>query len=82
MATKTTAKKQAPKEPKERKPRGQFGGKKIRKNVKEWPGKPGTLIANSFELIRNGMTYEQYIEAGGRYIDLVDAIKQGHVTVE
>lgn len=60
--------------------KGQFDGAKIHKITKDWPGREGTLIANSFALMRNGMTYESYIEAGGRYIDLVDAIKQGHVS--
>lgn len=88
MATKKAVEKKvkAPKEPKEKKPRkprtGQFDGVKIKKLAKTWPGREGTLIANSFNLMRNGMTYPQYVEAGGRYIDLVDAIKAGHVTVE
>lgn len=60
---------------------GMFGGKKIKKIAAKNPFKEGSLIAKAYDIMRNGMTYEKYIEAGGRRIDLADAIKQGHVEV-
>lgn len=59
-----------------------YGGKKLRKLAKTNPFKEGSLIAAAYDKMRTGMTYEKYLEAGGRRIDLSDAIKQGHVAVE
>ena len=56
-----------------------FGGKKIKKLAEENPFKPGSLIAKAYKLMRDGMTYEEYLAAGGRRIDLADAVKQGKV---
>ncbi len=61
---------------------GQFEGKKIHKLEAKWTGREGTKIAASASLVRTGMTYATYIEQGGRYIDLVDMIKQGFVEVK
>ena len=49
---------------------GQFSGKKITKLVSKNPRREGTSGFDSFNLIRNGMTYEQYLEAGGVRRDL------------
>ena len=47
-----------------------FSGKIIRRLVKENPRRKGTHGHKSWNLLKNGMTYEQYIEAGGRRGDL------------
>lgn len=51
-------------------PRSSKAGKKIYKLVKDNPRREGTAGHKSFALIRNGMSYEEYIEAGGRATDL------------
>jgi hypothetical protein len=58
-----------------------FTGKKIAKLVKENPRRKGSAGFKSFELIKNGMTYEAYIAAGGRRTDLDWGIKHKHVKV-
>lgn len=47
-----------------------FSGKTITKLVDKNPRREGTHGFNSFALIKNGMTYEQYVEKGGRRNDL------------
>jgi hypothetical protein len=42
-----------------------YAGKKIYKLVNENPRREKTAGAKAFDLIRNGMTYEAYIAAGG-----------------
>ncbi len=59
----------------------QFAGMKITKLVKENPRREGTIGHASFELIENGMTYEAFIEAGGRWQDLVWDVEHEHVKV-
>jgi Rieske Fe-S protein len=61
---------------------GQFEGKKIQKLMPKWLGRENTKIAASANLVRTGMSYTTYIQQGGRYIDLVDMIKQGFVAVQ
>lgn len=51
-------------------PRSSFKGKVIKKLVVDNPRREGTHGHRSWELIKNGMTYEAYIEAGGRPNDL------------
>ena len=54
-----------------------YSGKVIVKLVKENPRREDTHGYNSWELLRKGMTYEQYIEAGGRRVDLAwDILKK------
>lgn len=56
-----------------------YSGKRIVKLVKENPRREDTHGYNSWELLRKGMTYEQYIEAGGRRVDLAWDIMKGNV---
>jgi hypothetical protein len=56
-----------------------FSGKKINKVAKENPRRKGSIGFKSFALIKNGMTYEQYLEAGGRRQDLAFDLTAGHV---
>lgn len=50
--------------------RSQYSGMKITKLESKNPRKEGTSGHASFAAIKNGMTYEQYIEAGGVRRDL------------
>lgn len=59
----------------------QFAGKKITKVSKENPRREGTHGHKSFSLITSGMTYESYIEKGGRRNDLEFDVKKGYVKV-
>jgi hypothetical protein len=59
-----------------------FSGKVIRKLVDENPRREGTFGYASFALIKNGMTYEKYIEAGGRRQDLAWDIERKYVKLE
>lgn len=56
-----------------------YSGKRIVKLVKDNPRREDTHGYNSWELLRKGMTYEQYIEAGGRRVDLAWDILKGNV---
>jgi hypothetical protein len=47
-----------------------FSGQRIIRLVKENPRRKGTAGWKSWNLLKKGMTYEQYIEAGGRRGDL------------
>ena len=51
-------------------PKANKAGKIITKLVKTNPRREGTHGYNSFNLIKNGMTYEEYIDLGGRANDL------------
>lgn len=69
---------------KQSRPRGRkssFSGKVIRKLVKDNPRRKGTAGFKSFTLIRPGMTYEQYLAAGGRRQDLAWDITHKYVKV-
>jgi hypothetical protein len=59
-----------------------FAGKVIRKVATENPRREGTHGYNSWELIKNGMSYEKYIEAGGRRQDLAWDLERGYVKLE
>jgi hypothetical protein len=63
----------APREPRvpgaPRSPRSNFAGKCIYKLVKDNPRREGSIGYASFNLIVDGMTYEDYIKAGGRATD-------------
>jgi hypothetical protein len=48
----------------------EFSGKVIRKLVEKNPRKEGTKGFESWSVLRDGMTYDKYIEAGGRRQDL------------
>jgi len=56
-----------------------FSGKKIFKLAKENPRRNGSIGFKSFALIKNGMSYEQYIAAGGRRQDLAFDLEAKHV---
>lgn len=59
----------------------QFSGRKITKLVKDNPRQKGTHGFRSFALIKNGMTYEQYLAAGGRRNDLAWDLGHRYVKV-
>lgn len=59
-----------------------FAGKVIRKVADKNPRREGTHGYNSWELIKNGMTYEKYIAAGGRRNDLAWDLERGFVKLE
>lgn len=46
------------------------------------PRKPGTWGDKSWKKIKNGMTYEQYLKAGGRRNDLQWDVERGHIRIE
>jgi hypothetical protein len=47
-----------------------YSGKRIVRLVKENPRRKGTHGYKSWNLLKKGMTYEQYLAAGGRRVDL------------
>lgn len=58
-----------------------FSGKRITKLTKENPRRKGTIGFKSFNLIKSGMTYEQYLAAGGRRQDLAWDVDHKYVKV-
>lgn len=58
-----------------------FSGKKITKLAKDNPRRQGTAGHKSFSLINNGMTYEQYVAAGGRRQDLAFDLAHKYVSL-
>lgn len=61
--------------------KSQFAGKKLSKVAKENPRREGSAGHKSFSVIKNGMTYEQFLAAGGRRTDLDWDVAHGHVKV-
>ena len=64
------------------KPRGRqarYAGMRLFKTTAVNPRRKGSHGYNSFELIRDGMTYEAYLDAGGRLRDLKWDIDRGWV---
>jgi hypothetical protein len=59
-----------------------FAGKVIRKVADKNPRREGTHGFNSWECIKNGMSYEKYLEAGGRRTDLAWDLAKGYVKLE
>lgn len=57
----------------------QFAGKTIIRLVKGNPRREDTFGYRSWNLLKKGMTYEQYIAAGGRRVDLAWDIMKGNV---
>jgi hypothetical protein len=62
--------------------RNNFAGCKLRKLVKDNPRKAGTHGFNSFNVIKDGMTFEAYITAGGRANDLRWDVEHNWVEVK
>jgi hypothetical protein len=60
----------------------QFAGKKIIKLVSVNPRRNGTAGFKSFDLLRNGMSYEKYIEEGGRRVDLAYDLEHKYVALQ
>lgn len=83
MATKKKAKKKAAAKKKGAQQgqgrKSEFSGLAITKLVAENPRREGSIGHKSFSLIKNGMTYEQYISAGGRRSDLAFDKSKGYV---
>jgi hypothetical protein len=82
-ATKAPAKKAAAKSEGDgqRGRKSKYSGMKLTKLVDKNPRREGTHGHNSFSVIRSGMTYEKYIEAGGRLVDLEFDVNKGYVKV-
>jgi DNA-binding MarR family transcriptional regulator len=62
-------------------PRSKLDGKKLYRIAKTNPRREGTWGYKSFELIKDGMTFEAYKAAGGRNNDLAWDIAHGFVEV-
>jgi hypothetical protein len=58
-----------------------FSGKSLTKLADKNPRREGTHGFKSFSLIKNGMTYEAYLAAGGRRNDLAYDVARKHVKV-
>lgn len=63
-------------------PRSDKAGKKIYRLVKENPRREGSIGWTSFNLIRDGMTYEEYISAGGRAGDVQWDLDHGFIELK
>lgn len=63
---------------------GQFTGAKLFKVPPKGPSprQPGSLGDKSWRVIKNGMTYEAYLRAGGRRNDLAWCVEHGVVKLE
>lgn len=59
-----------------------YAGAKLFRVGDENPCRSGGLRAQSWDLIKNGMTYETYLEKGGRPAELAFNVRQGRVKVE
>lgn len=59
-----------------------LAGKSIIKLSVENPRREGTNGWKSWNLITVGMTYEQYVAAGGRRVDLAWDLKAGHIELK
>lgn len=91
VATPKTPKATAPKAPKEKKVKeataavgrpSPMAGKKITKIAEGNPYREGSARHESFKLIRNGMSFEKFIEAGGSSFDLKMGVERGFLSVE
>lgn len=60
----------------------EFAGKVITRLVKENPRREGTFGYKSFALIKDGMTYEDYLAKGGRREDLAWDVERKYVAVK
>lgn len=74
-----------PKVQPEGKPMGRpnkFAGKKITKLCEGNPYREGSARSETFKLIRQGMSFEKFVEAGGTRIDLFHGVRKGHLSVD
>lgn len=62
--------------------RSKFTGKRIYKVVSDNPRRKGTHGYNSFELLKDGMSFEEYKAAGGRNNDLQWDLDKGFVELK
>lgn len=60
----------------------ELAGKKIHIKAKENPRRKGTAGYKSFELMKEGLSVEDFVAAGGRMADLRWDIKHKHVEVK
>lgn len=67
----------APREP--RAPKADKAGKKIYRLTKENPRREGSIGWKSWNLITDGMTYEEYLKAGGRAGDCAWDVEHGFI---
>lgn len=87
MASTKSPRKRAATKPKAERAAGagrksQYAGKVIRKVETKNPRRDGTAGFSSWEALKSGMTYEKYIEAGGRRQDLEWDLERGWVKLE
>ncbi len=54
----------------------------LKKEVRTNPRREGTHGHHSFEVVKNGMTYEEYIACGGRNRDLAWDVEHGYIRLE
>ena len=59
----------------------QFAGLTITRTYETNPRRANSLGHTSYEVIVDGMTYEDYIAAGGRGADILYGVKKGHLTL-
>ena len=59
----------------------QFAGMTIIRNYEANPRRAGSIGHASYEMITDGMSYEDYIKAGGRGADILYGVKKGHLTL-
>lgn len=89
-STKTTAEAVSTKTKKSASPKSEksggryatFTGKKIIRLVKENPRREGSFAFKNWKKIRGGMTFEQYLEAGGDFTTLKTDIVRGYVKLK
>lgn len=62
-----------------------FAGKMVHATVDENPRREGTHGRKSFDVLLanpNGMTYEEFISAGGRRNDLLYDVERGRASIQ
>lgn len=59
-----------------------FTGKRIYRSSKENPRRPESFGWHSYNCITDGMTYEEYVKAGGRNVDLRYDLQKGFVKLK
>lgn len=58
-----------------------YAGKRIYLKVKENPYRKGSLREANFKLVKEGMTFEEYVKAGGDPFNLKYGVMQKHFDV-
>ena len=61
--------------------KSKFAGKRIYKLVKENPCRKGSARAKQFDLVKEGMSFEDYQKAGGNTFNLNDGVERKYFSV-